>query len=260
MQDLSTYWSEASLFHQLDPRLKTAGWILLSLLLTFSDWPGLLISSFGIGLISLVGKVPLRLYRSIAIAVFWLGVFYALALGWEWVDFRHFWQGHWSTDGLQTAGILTWRIAILFVFMRLFIAVTPPLEQGLSLAYFLTPLIRITPKAADLALLVTLTLRFVPLLFEDAKVLWKARLVKGRLPRSWFGWLRESGLLLPSLVQLSLRRAEETAENMVARGYTGGSYRTLMLGEWQRIDYRGAVIIGLWGVILLVVDFGFSIH
>jgi len=255
MEGLDSYWSGSSPLHHLDPRLKTAGWIVLSLLLTFSDWQGLLVSSVGLIMSLLVGKIPLRLYRSVVVALLWLGIFYVVALGWNWPESWYFWQGDWSLEGLQAAGMLMWRIAILFGLMRLFIAVTPPLEQGLSLAYFLTPLNRLTPKAADLALLIMLTLRFIPLLFEEAKVLWKARVVKGNLPGSWGGWIKELWLLLPPLVYLSLRRAEETAENMLARGYTSGSYRTLTVLEWKRIDYWGMIVIGGWSILLALTNF-----
>jgi len=136
--------------------------------------------------------------------------------------------------------------------MRLYTAVTMPLEQGMGIVYFFNPLIRITPKAADFALMLTLTLRFIPLLVEEALLIWKARTLKSEWPHSWFKQSWELIQLIVPLILLSLRRAEELAENLMLRGYGSGTYRTLILRERTSRDFVGVLIIGVWGVLLLV--------
>jgi energy-coupling factor transport system permease protein len=247
----SLYWPGTSLLHILDPRLKVGGMVWLSFLLTITGWPGLLAATLGLGLLTWLSRIPLRLYRSAAIMLLWLAVFYIMASVWVWPPTWRFWEGHWSPAGLTEAGLLLWRIAVLFGLTRLFAAVTPPLEQGLGIACLVTPFTRITAKAADFALLLTLTLRFIPLLLEEVTMIAKARAAKGVLPSSWLGRSREMVNLLTPLLLLSLRRAEELADNLLARGYVSGRYRTLSTQEWASRDNWAAVIMLVAGAGLI---------
>lgn len=181
-----------------------------------------------------------------------MGLFYGLALGWVWPENRAIWFGHWSMEGLVQAVDMLWRIALVFGLTRLYTAVTMPLEQGLGIAYFFNPLIHITPKAADFALLLTLTLRFIPLIVEEATLIWKVRALKCEWPHSWVKRSGELIQLIVPLILLSLRRAEELAENLMSRGYGSGNYRPLILHERTSRDRFGVLIVGVWGILLLI--------
>jgi energy-coupling factor transport system permease protein len=246
------YWPGTSILHALDPRLKVGGMVWLSFLLTITGWEGLLTATLGLAVITMLSRIPFRLFRSALIVLLWLALFYTLAGGWEWPGTWRFWEGHWSLAGLAEVGLLLWRIAVLFGLTRLFAAVTPPLEQGLGIAYFVNPFTRITPIAADFALLLTLTLRFIPLLLEEVTMIRKARAAKGVLPASWMGRIRELANLLTPLLLLSLRRAEEVGDNLLARGYVSGRYRTLSTQEWGSRDNCVALITFLAGVGLIL--------
>lgn len=249
--EVTLYWPGTSSLHALDPRLKVGGMVWLSFLLTITGVRGLFLATLGLGVMVWLSRVPLRLYRSVIIMLFWLTIFYVIAGGWEWTQSWRFWEGHWSQAGLLEVGLLLWRIAVLFALTRLFAAVTPPLEQGLGIAYFFNPLTRITPKAADFALLLTLTLRFIPLLLEEITMIGKARAAKGVLPSTWLERSREMVNLLIPLLLLSLRRAEEVADNLLARGYASGQYRTLSTQEWSARDNWAVLIIGIGGIGLI---------
>jgi len=246
------YWPGTSVLHGLDPRLKVGGMVWLSFLLTITGWMGLLTATLGLAAITLLNRIPLRLYRSVLIMLVWLGLFYTLAGGWEWSGTWRFWEGHWSQAGLAEVGLLLWRIAVLFGLTRLFAAVTLPLEQGLGIAYFVNPFTRLTPLAADFALLLTLTLRFIPLLLEEITMIGKARAAKGVAASSWLGRVRELANLLTPLLLLSLRRAEEVGDNLLARGYISGRYRTLSTQEWGSRDNWVALITFMTGVGLIL--------
>ncbi|WP_348982851.1 energy-coupling factor transporter transmembrane component T [Desulfosporosinus sp. Sb-LF] len=245
------YWPSNSIMHRLDPRLKVGGLAVLSLLMTLTGWQGLTLSSCAFLGLVLLGRIPLKLYRSLTLVILWLGLFYGLATGWEWEN-TAFWYGHWSQSGLVQAGYMLWRIALLFALTRLFTAVTMPLEQGVGIAYFFDPLTRLTPKAADFALLLTLTLRFIPLILEEATFIWKARVLKSEWPSSWIQRSWEFIQLIVPLILLSLRRAEELSENLMARGFGSGNYRPLMLHEWTKRDRLGSLFVIVWGVLLLI--------
>ena len=199
-----------------------------------------------------MSRTPIKIYRLLIVVLLWMGLFYGLAAGWVWPENGAIWSGHWSLDGLVQASYMLWRLVLVFALTRLYTAVTMPLEQGLGIAYFFNPLIRITPKAADFALLLTLTLRFIPLILEEATLIWKARVLKSEWPSSWFKQSWELIQLIIPLILLSLRRAEELAENLMSRGYGSGNYRTIILHEWNGRDRVGVLIIGVWGLLLYI--------
>ncbi|KJS78701.1 MAG: cobalt transporter [Desulfosporosinus sp. BICA1-9] len=252
MKVFELYWPSNSTLHRLDPRVKVGGLAVLSLLMTMTQWQGLALTSLVLLGLVILGRTPLRLYRSLMVVLFWMGLFYGLSIGWVWPEGNAFWQGHWSMTGLTQAAELLWRVLLIFGLTRLYSAVTRPLEQGLGIAYFFSPLIRISPKASDFALLLTLTLRFIPLIVEEAFILWKARLLKGEWPTSWLKRVSEVTQLIVPLLLLSLKRAEELAENLMARGYCTGKYRPLILQERSIDDYAGVLVIVVWGVLLLI--------
>lgn len=220
--------------------------------MTMTQWRGLALTSFVIVGLLFLGRTPLKLYRTLIMVLLWMGLFYGLSAGWVWSEGNSVWQGHWSLSGLTQAAELLWRVLLIFVLTRLYSAVTRPLEQGLGIAYFFSPLSKITPKASDFALLLTLTLRFIPLIIEEALILWKVRLLKGEWPTSWTKRVTEVVNLIVPLLLISLKRAEELAENLTARGYCSGKYRPLILQERSSQDYAGVLVIVVWGVLLLV--------
>lgn len=246
VKEFELYVPGESVLHELDPRLKVGAFAWLSFALTLTGWHGLAAAAAGVLILIRLSGVPGHSFKSMLVVLIWIALFYLLVGGWTWAESEPFWQGHFSAAGLKTAAVLVWRIAVLFALTRLFVAVTPPLEQGLAIAFFLNPLVRLTPKAADFALLTTLTLRFMPLLLEEVATISKARAAKGVVSASLSGRVRELMNLLPALLLLSLRRAEETAENLVMRGYSSGKYRTLSTREWSRRDswYAGAALVG----------------
>ncbi|SPF38105.1 Cobalt transport family protein [Candidatus Desulfosporosinus infrequens] len=225
---------------------------MLSLLITMTQWQGLVLTSFALLGLVLLSRTSLNIYRSLIVVLLWMGLFYGPATGWVWPENSPIWFGHWSVAGLVQAGDMLWRIALVFGLTRLYTAVTMPLEQGLGIAYFFNPLIRITPKAADFALLLTLTLRFIPLIVEETTLIWKVRVLKCELPQSWFKRSRELMHLIVPLILLTLRRAEELAENLMLRGYGSGNYRTLILHEQTPWDRLGVLIVGIWAILLLI--------
>ena len=255
MLEVGLYVYGESLLHKIDPRLKVGGLVTLGLLITIVDWPGLICLTSGFLLLLCFSALPFAVFRSALQAGILLGFFYTLIMGWSWESGWSFWAGSWSVEGVLEGLIISWRILLVFLLTRVFTAVTLPSEQGVGIAFFFTPFYPYTPKAADFALLITLTLRFIPLLLEEAALLYKARLAKGNLPESWAGRIKELSTLLLPLLRITLRRSEELAENLVARGYVSGGYRVLGTKEWDRSDSWGLVFLTLWCIATLVLEF-----
>lgn len=257
MLDGGLYLPGESALHKLDPRLKIGSLVGLGLLMTIVDWGGLIFLTGGLVLILWLGPIPFKAFQAVIKAGVILGCFYTLIMGWSWNAGGMFWEGHWSLEGILQGITMSWRIILVFLLTRIFTAVTLPSEQGVGIAFFFVPFHRLTPKVADFALVITLTLRFIPLLMEEAALLYKARLCKGNLPSGWLGRIREISVLLLPLLRITLRRAEELAENLVARGYASGSYRVLGAQKWERRDSWATAIIVLWGILTLAINVSF---
>ncbi|WP_425805365.1 energy-coupling factor transporter transmembrane component T family protein [Desulfitobacterium sp. Sab5] len=250
--NLEVYYPGKSQLHRLDARLKVAGLIWLSLWITWSPWQSLMTNTIGLCLLVFLSHLPIRLFRSSLYAFIGLSLFYILTSAWTWNSNGAYWQGFWSWSGIGATGLLLWRIGLIFLLTRLFVGITPPLEQGIGIAYFFNPVIKVFPRIADFVLILTLTLRFVPVLLEEAELLGKARMLKGEWPRSRFQRVWEISRLIPPLLLTSLRRADEVAENLLARGYTAGTYRSISFAEWTQADQRGVYILLFWPLLLFL--------
>lgn len=252
--EIGLYLPGESVIHQADPRLKIGGLVGLGFLITAAKPLGLISLTAGLLILLLLSHIPLEEFKAVLLAGLLLGSFYILILSWNWSETWHFWEGHWSRQGLILALLINWRISLVFIFTRIFTAVTLPSEQGSGIAYFFTPFYRFTPKVADFALLITLTLRFIPLLIEDASLLYKARVAKGCLPSGRIKKLFELASFLVPLLLLTLRRAEEVADNLVARGYMSGGYRVFGTKEWGSEDTWGVLILAVWVMATLILN------
>lgn len=248
--EISIYYPGQSVLHRLDARIKVGGLLWLTLGMSGGSWLSLGVNTLGILFLSYLSGLPGKVYRSTLMALVGLGLFYGVAMGWVATGSWFFWRGYWSIPGLEEAGFMLWRIGLVFMLTRLFAAITPPLEQGMGITYFMTPFLKLTPKAADFMLLITLTLRFIPLLIEEGQFIGKARRLKGPWPRFFMHKIIAVARLVPPLVLLALRRAEEVSENLLARGYTSGHYRSIRYGDWKRSDSWGVFGVALWPLIV----------
>ncbi|NMA68261.1 MAG: energy-coupling factor transporter transmembrane protein EcfT, partial [Desulfitobacterium sp.] len=229
----------------------------LGFLITTVNISGLISISIGLLILIRISEMGIKSISRVIKAGIFLGGFYILVMGWTWEGWT-FWQGNWSYEGLLAGVIMAWRILLVFILTRIFTGVTSPSEQGIGIAYLFTPFYPLTKKAADFALLLTLTLRFIPLLLEEGAMLYKARLAKGSLPTNWGGKVQEITRLLFPLLRITFRRAEELGENLLARGYVSGGYRVLATKEWDQKDTIGVVLILIWGTLTLVLNYWYN--
>ncbi|MDR7571175.1 MAG: energy-coupling factor transporter transmembrane component T, partial [Armatimonadota bacterium] len=125
---------------------------------------------------------------------------------------------------------VTARLVLLIVGTSLLTYTTSPVAIADALEHLLNPFRRIGVPAHELAMMMTIALRFIPTLVEETEKIIKAQMSRGADFESG-GPLRRARALLPVLVPLfvgAFRRAEELALAMEARGYRGGEGRTRM--------------------------------
>jgi energy-coupling factor transport system permease protein len=171
-----------------------------------------------------------------------------------------------TTGDLHAAGLVVLRFAALIVLVSLMTFATSTRELVHGTEALLAPLSRIGLPGHEMALTLTVALRFLPILAIEAEHIAKAQASRGadfgsRSGRGRPRGLRAIRLLLPLLVPLflaALRRAEVLATAMEARAYAGGRGRTRLVRYPLRIADAAAACVALVWTVLLIVSIGFD--
>ncbi len=253
-----------SLVHRLDPRLKllaTFGGV--AALFLVKGWLGLLIIAAGSGIVMAASRVPPSyLWRSIRPLLIILAVTFVLQLfgypGTALVRLGPFTITH---EGVREGGFLTARLGLLLLSSLMLTLTTPPVALTDAFEWLLSRLRRFGAPSHELALMMTIALRFIPTLFRELDDLVKAQKARGvdlsvRDPR------RLSQAVLPLVVPLfvlSFRRADDLSIAMTSRCYRGGHgrsrYREMSFGA---LDIAGACLVGVWLVVALTAGRGWA--
>lgn len=255
---LGQYYPVDSFVHRLDPRAK-----LLSTLLY-------LISLFVTG--SLLGYAAAILYMGSLIALSRISRKYMLR-GLKGILFlllfsvllnmfltpgrvvASFWFIRITEEGLIQAGKMAIRLVLLLLGSSLLTFTTTPtgltdgLEQGLSFLKIMKIPVH------EIAMMMSIALRFLPVLTEELDKIERAQMARGADFESG-NLVRRAKALIPVLVPLivsAFRRAGELATAMEARCYHGGEGRTRMKPlKFQRRDYLFVAVTILYFVLMCV--------
>lgn len=134
------------------------------------------------------------------------------------------------SEGLRTAAFMVLRLTFLIVGTSLLTLTTSPIELTDGIEKLLNPYKKIGLPAHELAMMMTIALRFIPTLMDETDKIMKAQMARGADFESG-SLINRAKNLIPILVPLfisSFRRADELATAMEARGYRGGEGRTRM--------------------------------
>ena len=231
---IGQYFPGNSVFHRLDPRLKlvlTFGYIIAVFIPR--NWVGLGLAVAALVVCMLLSRLPLKLFakglRPILIVVLITSLLNVLYIRtgaplWEW-GFIHIYSG-----GLIQAAFIALRIVCLVVGSSLLTYTTTPTDLTDALERVLKPLGVLHVPVSDLAMMMTIALRFIPTLVEETDKIMSAQKARGADMESG-GLVQRIKALLPVLVPLfvsSFRRAYELATAMECRCYQGGGGRTRM--------------------------------
>lgn len=266
---IGQYIPTGSVVHRLDPRAKimAAGFLILAISFTTSILANLICLAVLLA-ITLIARLPLRyLWRGLmaALPVFaFIFVMQLLFLGWsdttgpvyfEWRFVR-------ITQNTLHQIIISLMRIISFIFLTSLVTMTSTTtELAHGVERLLSPLQRIGVPAHELALILTIALRFVPTLAEELERIMKAQASRG----GEFGTLRiwrpdqMARAYLPLIVPLFLaafRRAEDLVLAMEARGYMGGMGRTRFVQLRARPLDIGVVAVS-FGFMLFILFFPF---
>ncbi len=252
---LGRFYPVASPLHALDPRAKILATAVLVLGLFLVDSiAGFLVVATAVAALVAASGIPagvfLRILRPVAFIVALTVVFQVLfsregatLFEWGWLEVH--------SGGLRLGLFLGLRILLLVSAAGLLTATTAPVALADGLEDLLSPLKRLRFPAHEVAMMMTIALRFIPTLGEEAEKITRAQAARGA-DFSEGGPLRRARALVPVLVPLTVgafRRADELAEAMESRGYRGGEGRTRY--RELRLRARDALALAITLLILL---------
>ena len=158
-------------------------------------------------------------------------------------------------EGLRRAVFMALRLMLLVMASQLLTLTTSPISLTDGLERIMKPLEKVHFPAHELAMIMSIALRFIPTLMEETDKIMKAQKARGADFESGNVLQRAKAmipLLVPQIVS-GFRRAEELAMAMEARCYRGGAGRTRMHKlAYTRLDLHALLaIIALYAVIIL---------
>ena len=229
---LGRYVSRDSLLHSLDPRTKLICALLFMIAVFFiSNIGGIVLFLLLVVSLYPLAKIPLRfLWGNIRVflwlyaVTFFIHVFLhpgdALVrlplLGWEV-----------TAEGIAAGVLFTVRIAILVSLSALLMSVTMPQDLTDGIEKLLRPLERLKVPVSEGALMVSIALRFVPILMQEAVKIQRAQMARGAdLEGGWMVRIKKSLPMILPLFSGALKKADDLALALEARAYRGGRGRT----------------------------------
>lgn len=262
MKDVSfgQFYPVDSFVHRLDPRLKILfliAYIVAIFLAT--NFYGLAACAAVLLLTVVAAHIPLgkvlRAVRGVTFLVLFTAALNVLFYGgetvyWEWGIFCV------SFEGIIFSVFLALRLVLLVVCSSLLTYTTTPVSLTDGVESLLTPLKWIRLPIHELALVMSIALRFIPILTDETQRIRNAQMARGADFESG-GIVKKVKATIPILVPLLLsafRRADELGDAMDARCYTGGKHRTKY--KKLRFTWRDAVafLVGaalVTGVVLM---------
>lgn len=221
-----------SLIHQLDPRIKIVITIMLITALFFiSTFSGFAVFLGYVIIIIIISKLPIKRVLKGLRPVFFLIILTFVLHLFLTDGGRVLWQWGFISiheKGLYTGLFMVSRILLLILFTSLLTLTTSPLQLTDGIEYLLSPLKKIGIPASELAMMMTIALRFIPTLLEEAEKIMKAQMARGADFESG-NIIKRAKNLIPLLVPLfisAFRRADDLALAMESRCYRGGEGRT----------------------------------
>ena len=228
---IGQYFPGKSIIHRLDPRFKiiiTA--LYITILFCAQEIVGLTVGIVFLIFALLLSKIPVKMMVKglkpiVPIIIFTsiLNLFFI-----DGVVIFKLWIFKLTDEGIQTSIFMIIRIICLIAGTSLLTYTTSPITLTDAIEQLLSPLKKIKVPVHELAMMMTIALRFIPTLIEETDKIMSAQKARGADLESG-GLMQRAKALIPILIPLfvsAFRRAEELALAMECRCYHGGEGRT----------------------------------
>lgn len=254
---IGQFYPAESSIHALDSRIK----IISTLIYIFSLF--LVNRYFGFALVAIflaviihVSKVPLKFIlrglKSIVIIIMFTVVLNVFMSSGNTVLFQYGFIKI-TAEGIYAAGLMALRLIFLIVGSSLLTLTTSPIQLTDGIEILIKPLKKIGVPSHEIAMMMTIALRFIPTLLEETDKIMKAQSARGADFETG-NIIKRAKSMVPILVPLfisAFRRADDLAMAMEARCYHGDEGRTRMKQMVMvKNDYIAIVVMILFAVIV----------
>lgn len=230
---LGQYYQTDSVLHRLDPRVKLAGTLLYIIsLFFFRNFIGYTIAAAFLAMIIKLSHVPFRFMvkgmKAILFLLLITVVFNLFLTPGE--PLVTLWKLTITREGMQTAFTMAVRLMMLVIGSSVMTLTTTPNNLTDGMEKGMGPLKVFKVPVHEVAMMMSIALRFIPILLEETDKIMKAQIARGADFESG-NLIRRAKALVPLLVPLfisAFRRANDLAMAMEARCYRGGEGRTKM--------------------------------
>ena len=246
---IGQYYPADSVIHKLDPRVKLFGTVIYVIsLFCMEGMVGFLLATIFMASTILLSKVPFKFMikglKAILVLMLITALFNMfLTPGEVLVSFGIL---ELTKEGLKNAILMTIRLIYLILGTSIMTLTTTPNQLTDGLEKSLRPLNKIKVPVHAVAMMMSIALRFIPILIEETDKIMKAQMARGADFESG-NMLKRVKNMIPLLVPLfvsAFRRADDLAMAMEARCYNGGAGRTKMKPlTYVKRDYIAYVVI-----------------
>ncbi|HIZ66447.1 MAG TPA: energy-coupling factor transporter transmembrane protein EcfT [Candidatus Blautia pullicola] len=249
---IGQYYPADSILHRLDPRVKFIGTFLflISLFVADSFWGYVLATCFLAGII-LLSKVPVKFMLK-GLKPLFIILIITVLFNLFLIPGQELWSFGFLTvtvEGVKQAVKIGVRLIYLVIGSSVMTLTTTPNQLTDGLERILRPLNKIKVPVHEISMMMSIALRFIPILMEETDKIMKAQIARGADFESG-NLIQKAKSLVPLLVPLfisAFRRADDLAMAMEARCYHGGDNRTQMKPlVYQTRDYWAYAIALLY--------------
>ena len=257
---IGQYYATDSVIHRLDPRVKVVGTLAyLISLFCFNKFSGYIIAALFFAILVKISHVPFKfMVKGLKPIMFMLIFTAALNLFWTpgEVVLVKAWVFTITLEGVKRSVFMALRLTFLIIGSSLMTLTTTPNQLTDALEKLLKPLNKIKVPVHEIAMMMSIALRFIPILVDETDKIMKAQMARGADFESG-NVIQRIKAMLPILIPLFIsaaRRANDLALAMDARCYHGGEGRTKMKPlKYKKQDVIAYMTVAAYAVVLGVV-------
>lgn len=256
---IGQYYQADSVIHKLDPRVKLMGTLvfIVSLFLGKSIWLYLGVTVF-LALVIKLSKVPLKFIlkglKAVVVLIVFSSIFNLFLTAGE--PIITVWKLTITKEGIYQAVFMVVRLIYLIMGSSLMTFTTTPnnLTDGLEKSLGFLNYIKV--PVHEIAMMMSIALRFIPILIEETDKIMKAQMARGADFENG-SLIKRAKAMIPILVPLfisAFRRANELAMAMEARCYHGSAGRTKMKPlKYKKNDIIAYLVLAIYLVASIVI-------
>lgn len=256
---LGQYYQTESIIHRMDPRVKLGGTLLYIIsLFFFQNFVAYLVAILFLAVVIKLTNVPFKFMVKGMKAIMFLlliTVVFNLFLT-PGTPLITIWKLSVTIEGVEMALTMALRLTLLIIGSSVMTLTTTPNNLTDGMEKMMRPLNAIKVPVHEVAMMMSIALRFIPILLEETDKIMKAQIARGADFESG-NLINKAKAMVPLLVPLfisAFRRANDLAMAMEARCYRGGEGRTKMKPLiYQRRDYIAYACIAVYLVVSITV-------